>query len=358
MPKLPANMIHRSDRPGFWFRRVRGGRVQQRYLGTDFQQALERWRSLTTEPFPPKPDQPPVREVVRSAGPDRLRVREAVERWLSEYVATSRKEKDQRLARVRAGRYLVPFLGDYAVAHLGERHLRRYRLDLDALTISAQTVRHVLSDCRCFLRWCERQGCFRDSETRRSPFPPKLLPRVDERPAARLTDGEADKLKSLPEPYGFVCRLALGTGLRWGELCRAQASDVEARGFLVVHRTKSSKLRRIPLGPELLREVRKRVGRLVPFSEKSCGTFNRKVRLLAGIEGFHAHRMRHTYASAWVEQGKSLAALQKILGHQGIATTERYAKMSDEAVQREALKGELSVPPEGHGVPQAAREAV
>ena len=50
------------------------------------------------------------------------------------------------------------------------------------------------------------------------------MPRLQERPPDRLTDEEAQQLRELPEPYGFICRLALGTGLRWGELTRAQAS--------------------------------------------------------------------------------------------------------------------------------------
>jgi integrase len=91
------------------------------------------------------------------------------------------------------------------------------------------------------------------------------MPRLQERPPDRLTDEEAAKLASLPDPHGFVCRLALGTGLRWGELCRAQAADVkhvrasgtgEEHWFVEVGVTKSRKLRRVPLAPDLLREVR------------------------------------------------------------------------------------------------------
>ena len=91
------------------------------------------------------------------------------------------------------------------------------------------------------------------------------MPKIQEQPPDRLTDEEAEKLKVLPDPHGFVCRLALGTGLRCGELTRAHASNVE-RGFLVVSRTKSSRIRRVPLDPDLLAEIRTHVGKLVPFS--------------------------------------------------------------------------------------------
>ncbi|HKQ58184.1 MAG TPA: site-specific integrase [Candidatus Eisenbacteria bacterium] len=154
-----------------------------------------------------------------------------------------------------------------------------------------------------------------------------------------MSDEEAETLKALPDPHGLTCRLALGSGLRWGELCRAQAADVDRQGFLVVHhRTKSGKLRRVPLSPELLAEVRQRVGRLVPFQEVSKSSFAKVVRKKSGIAGFHPHQMRHTYACQWLERGGSLPALQQILGHASIVTTQRYAKLSDEAVMREAQR--------------------
>jgi len=72
------------------------------------------------------------------------------------------------------------------------------------------------------------------------------MPRLQERPPDRLTDEEAARVLAVREPYGFVVRLALGTGLRWGELTRSQAAHVEGE-MLVVSRTKSGKVRRVPL---------------------------------------------------------------------------------------------------------------
>jgi len=48
--------------------------------------------------------------------------------------------------------------------------------------------------------------------------------------------------------------------------------------------------------------------------------------------------MRHTFACQRSERGGSLAALQQVLGHASITTTQRYAKLSDEAVMREARR--------------------
>jgi integrase len=93
----------------------------------------------------------------------------------------------------------------------------------------------------------------------------------------------------------------------------------------------------VPLEPELLREVRGHVGRLVAFATLSPGSFAKAVRTRTGIERFHVHQMRHTFACQWLERGGSLAALQQILGHASIETTQRYARLTDEVVMREAM---------------------
>ena len=48
------------------------------------------------------------------------------------------------------------------------------------------------------------------------------------------------------------------------------------------------------------------------------------------------HQMRHTFACRWLERGGSLASLQQVLGYASVAITQRYARLSDEAVMHEA----------------------
>jgi integrase len=250
---------------------------------------------------------------------------------MESYVPTSRGEKGQHTARQRSRDYLEPFMGHMLLERVSGEDVRGYRLWLERKTkLSPASISHLLSDLRCLLNWCTDAGALE-----RSPFPRRVMPRLQERPPDRLSDEEAELLRGLPEPHGFVCRLALGTGLRWGELTRAQASDVE-RGFLVVSHTKSRRVRRVPLAPELLAEVRTRVGRLVPYATLSPGSFAAVVRRATGIAGFHVHQTRHTFACQWLERGGSLAALQQILGHASIETTQRYARIADEMVMREA----------------------
>jgi integrase len=180
------------------------------------------------------------------------------------------------------------------------------------------------------LNWCEAAGLIE-----RSPFPKRILPKVQERAPDRLTDEELQAVCSVPDPHGFICRFALGTGLRWGELVRVTAAHWNG-ALLVVGQTKSGKLRRVPLSPDLREELRLRVGRLNPFS--SSGAFNRQVAKLPGVAGFHVHRLRHSFACLWLERGGSLAALQELLGHSTIVTTQRYGRLSEDHVLAEATR--------------------
>lgn len=315
MPKLPKGMFKRGR--SYYVRLSVQGKDTWRSLGQEFGEACRQLSRI-------RAGETPLGE--------RTTVGEAAKRWLSTYVATARSPKNQVTTAARVRQYLDRFFEFVPIVRVGPDHVRRYRLWLEQHPISPTTVWHLLSDARCLFRWCEEVGL-----VSRSPFPRRVMPRLQERPPDRLTDVEAGRVLAIAEPHGFVVRLALGTGLRWSELTRAQASDVEG-GMLVVSQTKSGKVRRVPLSPELLREIRGRVGRLAGYSWKSPGSFAKAVRRATGLEGFHVHQLRHTFACQWIERGGSLAALQQILGHASVVTTQRYARLSDEAVQHEARR--------------------
>src|SRR5437764_12196999 len=104
----------------------------------------------------------------------------------------------------------------------GREDLRAMRLWLERQSKKPLAVRHTLADVKCFFRWCEDTGWLD-----RAPIPHRLLPKSQERPPDRLDDAEVERLLSVPEPYAFIVRLALGTGLRWGELARLSSNDLE-----------------------------------------------------------------------------------------------------------------------------------
>jgi integrase len=273
-----------------------------------------------------------------------MTVKAAAKGWLKSYIATNRAPKSCVNAGQRVRDYLEPFLGYKLLSKVSKEDLRAYRLWLEKKCRKPQTVAHILSDARCLFRWCEDSGWLD-----RSPVPRRLLPKLQERPPDRLTDAEIEAVLGVPEPYAFMVRFGLGTGLRWGEMVRAQSSDLEAArsengeasGVLVVHFTKTRRVRRVPLWKSLWAELRLHVGQLMPLV--NGWSFTDKVRRLSGVERFHPHQMRHSFACRWIERGGSLAALQQILGHASIVTTQRYARISDDMVRREAERLDLAV---------------
>lgn len=317
MPKLPKNMIRRKGKPGYYFRQQVAGRIVVRALGSNYEQACKQLRSL-------KHDDIPLENSTVSV---------AARRWLSVYVPTERRSEDHQLAAQRVRDYLEPFFGHVLLHKVKKDHLRSYRLHLEGTHLSRQSVRHILSDARCFLNWCEDTGLIEHA-----PIPAKLLPKMQERPPDRLSDEEMEKVIALPDPYGYICRFGLGTGMRWGEMIRAQSSDISS-AVLTVHQTKSGKVRRLPLPQELAAELRNRVGRLIPL--KNGQGVAEQVRRRTGIAGFHVHQLRHTFACRWLERGGTLNALQELLGHSSIVTTQRYGRLAEAYVHAEARRMEL-----------------
>jgi integrase len=314
--------------PSLYFRSRAGGRDRKKSLGRDFIEACRKYRQIQAgiiRPF------------------DRVIVRAAAAQWIEVYIKINRTPKNARTAESRVKRYLDPVMGHRRVDEITVDDLRRYRVHLQQKGISLQTVAHVLADARTFFRWCEELGY-----CARAPIPHKFLPKLEETLPRFLTEEELEALDHLGEPWRFVIRLSLATGLRWGEACRADAKHLTRDGWLEVEKTKSHKTRRIPLmetDPVLCREISQRVGKLIPFKENSVGSFNRTVKNLSGLSRFTHHQLRHTFASLWLQRGGNLVALQEVLGHSDIKLTQRYARLTADFVRQEARRQAMgSVP--------------
>lgn len=315
MPKLPKGIFRRVNRPGYWTRDRRKGGDRWIRLGADLEIARVR-----------------LREIRGVVGPvTNLTVELAARKWLAQYVATSRNGRGQKLAEQRIERHLVPAFGHRPLALVSPEILRAYRLDLEAKHLSRQSVAHILSDARCLFAWTVDEGLLA-----RTPFPRRLLPRIDEQAPDRLDDEEVERLVTIADPWGFYLRLLLATGIRWGEAKRAEAQHIE-RGHLILARTKTGKVRRVPLSPSILGELSGRVGKLVHVA--NAQTLAKRARRLSGVARFHVNQTRHTYACRWLEAGGSIEALSVAMGHTSIRTTQRYGRPNEDAVQREARKG-------------------
>jgi Phage integrase family len=122
-------------------------------------------------------------------------------------------------------------------------------------------------------------------------------------PPDRLTDEEVNAVCDAPPHLGPTCRFLVETGIRWSEALRAQVSDIQ-NGALVIHQTKSGKVRRIPLSPAAREVLRDRIGQIVPV--RSLSYFN--------VDPF-IYRERVVSLATW--SGDSIQVAYRVQGSNG-----------------------------------------
>lgn len=209
--------------------------------------------------------------------------------------------------------------------------------------LGLQSVRHVLADLRCLLRYA--------AELEEIPVAPSfraVLPRIPEEAPDRLSDEEVDRILAvLPPQHKFSVRLALLTGLRYGELHRLRWRDVrwDPDPALILEKTKSKKVRRVPLSSEAVGLLKtayqhKRSFYVVESRAKTAGNIYKRSAEKCGFR-WRFHQLRHTFACRYLEAGGTPAALKEILGHSTIKLTERYSRLSEKAVFEEARNVDL-----------------
>jgi len=131
------------------------------------------------------------------------------------------------------------------------------------------------------------------------------------------------------------------TGLRRAEMADLEARDVHT-DFIVVRNGKGGKDRIIPLAPSIAQKLNLFVKGMKP-NEKvfklTAPSISMKIKNFArkaGLEYFHAHSMRHKFATDLLERGADLKVVQELLGHENLSTTQVYLAVTSERM-REAV---------------------
>jgi integrase/recombinase XerD len=139
----------------------------------------------------------------------------------------------------------------------------------------------------------------------------------------------------------LLVELALKTGMRRGELASLEARHIH-EDFLIVREGKNKKDRVIPLSPPIALRLKNFVKGKKP-SDKVFGltapSITMKIKAFArsaGIENFHAHALRHKFATDLLERGANIKQVQELLGHDNLATTEVYLSTTDQG-KRDAI---------------------
>jgi integrase/recombinase XerD len=257
----------------------------------------------------------------------------------------------------------VERLADYARAHsatlpadITSRLLRAFVFHLKDLGLSPSSIRRNISAVRTYFRFLLAEGAVtRDpSERLETPRKWRTLPEV-------LTVEEISRLLAAPtldDPLVFrdraMLELAYGAGLRVSEWITIGLRDVMLEDKLVRVFGKGSKERLVPIGRSAIgaiatytRELRPRLekgsgkgvlflnARGEPLTRMGAWKILRRYVERAGIEKHVSpHTLRHSFATHLLEGGADLRAVQEMLGHADISTTQIYTHVDREYLRQ------------------------
>ena len=231
--------------------------------------------------------------------------------------------------------------------------LRRYISFLTERKYARRSIARKASALRSMLSWAVARG-FLETDPSADLEVPKLdrpLPKV-------MKAADAAKLCELPpEDDGIglrdraILELLYACGLRVAELCGLDLDDIDLDRGTVLVTGKGRKQRRVPVGQPAVAAVRRYVTEARPASmgkDTAALFFNsrgnrlgpRSVRALVtrylaaeGATPASPHTLRHSFATHLLDGGADLRAVQELLGHESLATTQIYTHVSTERLR-------------------------
>jgi site-specific recombinase XerD len=236
--------------------------------------------------------------------------------------------------------------------------VRRYLAHLTTRQFARRSIARKTAALRRYFRWLVANDVIEVDPTSGVSVPAGggRLPRVlDQRELTGLLDGPlaTDEPDWRRRRDDAVLELLYGSGLRVGELCGLQVSSVSVANGSANVWGKGSKERRVPISEPAVAALRRwlairqdvlppEAGDVLFGNERGRPLTPRDVRRIVDRRSpspTHPHALRHTFATHLLDGGADLRAVQELLGHTDVATTQRYTHVSRErlsAAYREA----------------------
>jgi integrase/recombinase XerC len=237
------------------------------------------------------------------------------------------------------------------------RVLRRYVAYLDTRGAAGRTIARKASTLRRYFKWLTRTGVLAvdPSSGLSAPRGEGRLPRVlKENELTALLDDPRGRVTEDPPAVRHrddaVLELLYGSGLRVSELCDLRPEDLDLDSGVVRVWGKGSKQRQVPMSEPSVEAIRTWLARgrreLVSTETPTDAVFlnstgrrlgPRDVRRIIDRRAAtptHPHALRHTYATHLLDGGADLRAVQELLGHADLSTTQHYTHVSKERLRR------------------------
>jgi integrase/recombinase XerC len=280
-----------------------------------------------------------------------------IQRGISKFLDSLRGERNASEHTLRAYRneldrfaeYLGPEARWKEIDHIT---IRGFLSNLHGCGLSKVSVARALAALRSMYKWLGREGIVAQNPAKlvSSPKLPKKLPRVPTMEEINgLLNTEMPDSAAFPERDRAIFELLYGCGLRNSELVGTELGDIEEANGVILIRGKGKKQRYVPLEgaaaealaayrearQKVLKTTGKKTNRLFinqrggPLTTRSVGRIVKKIAVSRGLPpDMHPHTLRHAFGSHMLTEGADLRSIQELLGHERLATTQKYTQLS------------------------------
>ena len=218
--------------------------------------------------------------------------------------------------------------------------------------LSKTSVARSLAAVRSLYRWLAQEGVVEQNPAAlvSTPKLPKKLPRVPTiEEMNTVLDGPMPEVAAFPERDRLMFELLYGCGIRNSELVGINLDDIRLSNEAILIRGKGKKERIVPFGDsvksalaaylplrlQLLAAQKKNTNALLinrrggRLTTRSAGRIVKKIAVAKGLPpDVHPHTLRHAFGTHMLEEGADLRAIQEMLGHERLSTTQRYTQLS------------------------------
>jgi integrase/recombinase XerC len=282
--------------------------------------------------------------------------RSAVQKGIDQFIR-SLAEKNSSPHTIKAYttdlEQFAEFLGDGAQwRDIDHVRIRGFLSHLYERGLSKTSVARSLAALRSLYKWLAREGMVEQNPAAlvSTPKLAKKLPRVPSiEEMTMILDGPMPEQAAFPERDRVIFELLYGCGIRNSELIGINLEHIYWSNEAILVRGKGKKERFVPLSDsaaiaireyqpkrqELLQKLRRnspalvinnRAGRL---TTRSVGRIVKAIAVARGLSpDVHPHTLRHAFGTHMLEEGADLRSIQELLGHERLATTQRYTQLS------------------------------
>ncbi len=241
------------------------------------------------------------------------------------------------------------FFGDGAVEGIEYSTLRRFLAEMREKNLKPRSVARKLSSLRSFFKYLQREKVIKNN-----PAALLLTPKLDKPLPHFLSEAEAQQIIEAPKSDKIsdtrdraIFEALYSTGIRVSELVGLDSDDVDFIGNIIRVMGKGKKERMVPIGDKALDAIkaymdkRPQQAKAVFLNKSGTRLSDRSVRNIinkyilreAMRQHVTPHMFRHSFATHLLNRGADLRAVQELLGHANLSTTQIYTHLTTDKLK-------------------------